>query len=346
MASAMPWIKPRYFDGNGKPLVGGKIWTYQAGTNTPVASYTDSSGLIPNQNPVITDANGYADMWLAPGNYKIVLMDKNDQVLWTKDNVMPADGGGGGIVDGDYVFDGYSARFNEQFGPTTGLMDTLNKIIKITYTAPAISLSASGSGTIYEKGATVSSTNLTATITKRSNPIAQVRFYQGATLIDTQSSGGAIPNGGTNSYTYSTPFSDTISFVARVDDTQVGDDGPTTVTSNTVTFNFFYPYFDGADNSNSLTAAQVATKTKRVIASTATIQRTFTATAGQYLYFAQPSSYPALTQILDVNNFDVTSSWVSFTGTYTALDSSTQTLRVYRLVNPVAAGDHTFTFRR
>ena len=36
-----------YTDSSGNPLVGGKIYTYSAGTNTPLASYTDAGGLTP-----------------------------------------------------------------------------------------------------------------------------------------------------------------------------------------------------------------------------------------------------------------------------------------------------------
>ena len=103
MASALPWVKPRYFDSNGHPLVCGKVYTYVAGSSTPLATYTDSGGLTANPNPYILDADGYGDIWMKPGSYKIVLTDKNDVVIWMKDNVKPADGGGGGIVDADHI---------------------------------------------------------------------------------------------------------------------------------------------------------------------------------------------------------------------------------------------------
>lgn len=344
MAAAIPWIIPQYLDNNGKPLAGGKLWTYQAGTNTPVASYTSSLGDVPNTNPVILDSAGRGSIWLAPGNYKLVLMDKNDVVIWSKDQVKPADGGGGGIVDSDYAFNAWSARFNEQF-TSTGLMDTLTKIIKPQYVAPGITLSASGSGTIYEKGATVAGTTLSAALVKRSNPLSQVRFYRGATLLDTQSAGGGIPDGGNSTFAYGTSFTDTTSFSAQVDDTAVGDDGPTTVTSNTVTFNFVYPYYVGAGTAG-LSAAAVGGLTKRVIASTASRQEDITATAGQVLYFAYPASYGALTKIFDVNNFDTITDWTLRTENITGLDGTAQSYRIYEFKNPVVAGTYRYTFVR
>jgi len=233
-----------------------------------------------------------------------------------------------------------------RFGPwsSAGLKDTIDKIIAITYTPPNVSLSGS-SNVLREKGDSVSNITLTAAITKQSDPIDEVRFYRNpSTLLDTQNAGGGIPNGGNSTYMYATPFTDNVTFRVEVDDN--GDTGGPTTVQSTTTYSFVYPYFDGANASAALTAAQVATLNKRIINTAASIVRSFTANASDTLYFAQPSSYPALTQILDVNNFDVTASWSVSTGNYTALDGSSRTLRVYKLNNPVAAGSYTFTFRR
>lgn len=342
MAAALPWVKPRYFDADGNPLSGGKLWVYQAGTSTPAVSYTDSTGVVPNTNPIILDSEGYADVWMAPGSFKLVLMDSNDVVIWTKDKVKPADGGGGGIVDGDYVYTGYSGRFSENFA-TTGLADTLSKIINLMYVSPAISLAASGNGTVREKGTVVSSTTLTASVTKKSDPIANVKFYQGATLLSTQTSGGAVPSGGTSTYTYSTPFSDNISFSATADDNGATG-GPTTVTAG-ASFTFVYPYYSDAGASGK-TAAQVGALTKTVIVSSNVVNKTMTATAGQVFYFAYPASYGALTSILDVSNFETLADWTATTANITGLDGNPVSYRIYEFKNPVVAGSYFYSFRR
>lgn len=342
MAVLLPWIRQQFFDDNGDPLEGGTIEVYQAGTSTPKAVYSDRDGLIPLPNPVELDSAGCAEIWMKPGSYKFILKNKNNVVVKTIDRVAPADGGGGGIVDEDYNIDEWSLRFNEQF-VATGLLDWLTKIIKPGYQAPTLSLSGS-SNVLREKGDSVASVTLTASYVKKSANIAEVRFYRNpSTVLDTQTSGGGIPSGGSSTYIYSTSFSDDVTFRAEVDDSSV-ESKPSA--SSTTTYSFVYPYFDGADASSSLTAAQVATKTKRIITTSSSITRSFTASSGNYLYFAQPSSYTALVKIYDENNFDVTASWTSFTGTYTANDSTTQTLRVYKLTNPVAAGTHTFRFTR
>lgn len=87
MAELLPPLKPQYSDGNGKPLDGGKIWSYVAGTSVPLGTYADKDGLVPNTNPVILDAEGRCDVYIGAASYKFVLMDADDIVIWTKDNV-------------------------------------------------------------------------------------------------------------------------------------------------------------------------------------------------------------------------------------------------------------------
>jgi hypothetical protein len=85
-----PFIAQRYFDANGNPLAGGKLYSYQAGTTTPQATYTDSSLGTPNANPLILDSNGAGQAWLDPTlSYKFILKDSSDvQVGSTVDNVI------------------------------------------------------------------------------------------------------------------------------------------------------------------------------------------------------------------------------------------------------------------
>lgn len=87
--SLAPVIRQRYLDANGEPLAGGKLYTYQANTVTPQATYTDSTGATPNANPVILDANGEANIWLDVSlSYKFILKDSNDVDQFTVDNVI------------------------------------------------------------------------------------------------------------------------------------------------------------------------------------------------------------------------------------------------------------------
>lgn len=82
-------LRQRYYDADGNPLAGGKLYTYQAGTTTPQATYTDQGGGTPNANPIVLDANGEAAMWLDPTlSYKFVLKNSSDVTQWTTDNVV------------------------------------------------------------------------------------------------------------------------------------------------------------------------------------------------------------------------------------------------------------------
>lgn len=75
-----------FTDNSGEPLALGKVYTYDAGSTTPKATYTDSNGVTPLSNPIILDANGRKKVF-ASGSYKFVIADANDVVLYTFDNL-------------------------------------------------------------------------------------------------------------------------------------------------------------------------------------------------------------------------------------------------------------------
>lgn len=88
MASLSPAPKLQFFGTDGLPLVGGKLYTYSAGTTTPIATYTDYTQNTQNTNPVILDSNGEADVWLSDAiNYKYVLKTAADVTLFTVDYI-------------------------------------------------------------------------------------------------------------------------------------------------------------------------------------------------------------------------------------------------------------------
>jgi hypothetical protein len=88
MASLSPTPKLQFFGTDGLPLVGGKLFTYAAGTTTPLASYTDYTGVTANTNPVILDSTGSASVWLPDTtSYKYVLKTAADVTLYTVDYV-------------------------------------------------------------------------------------------------------------------------------------------------------------------------------------------------------------------------------------------------------------------
>jgi hypothetical protein len=77
----------QFFDANGNPLVGGKLFTYAAGTTTPLATFTDYTGGTANTNPVIMNSRGEAAVWCGDNRYFMVLKDADNVEIWTSDNV-------------------------------------------------------------------------------------------------------------------------------------------------------------------------------------------------------------------------------------------------------------------
>jgi hypothetical protein len=88
MALLSPNPKQQFFDANGQPLVGGKVYTYAAGTTTPVVTYVDAAGVSTNTNPIILDSRGMANIWLLTTvNYKYAVFDADDVPVFTTDNI-------------------------------------------------------------------------------------------------------------------------------------------------------------------------------------------------------------------------------------------------------------------
>ena len=81
----------QFFDNNGNPLSGGKIYTYEAGTTTPLATYTSLAGTTAHTNPIILDSAGRVpggEIWLTlPDLYKFVLKTSTDVTIGTYDNI-------------------------------------------------------------------------------------------------------------------------------------------------------------------------------------------------------------------------------------------------------------------
>lgn len=77
---------------DGVPLVGGKLYTYVAGTTTPLATYTDATGTTPNPNPIVLDARGECSLWVdSSQRIKLVLTDADDGIIWSEDGIIAPD---------------------------------------------------------------------------------------------------------------------------------------------------------------------------------------------------------------------------------------------------------------
>lgn len=74
-------INSQFIDDCGKPLAGGKVYTYEAKTTTLKPTYADVEGLAVNTNPIILDESGRANIHLDVGAYRIRVLNKKGALI-------------------------------------------------------------------------------------------------------------------------------------------------------------------------------------------------------------------------------------------------------------------------
>lgn len=98
------------FDAQGLPLANCRLYLYQAGTvATPQNAYSDVDLTIALTNPLSCDSSGrLQQFFLADGQIKIRLTDKNGAEILAADNILvvgpSSGGGGGGSVDPTAIY--------------------------------------------------------------------------------------------------------------------------------------------------------------------------------------------------------------------------------------------------
>jgi hypothetical protein len=102
-AALMPVPRQTFWSTTGKMLAGGYVYTCVAGTpcssafvggpplSNPLATFTDSTGLTANPNPMVLDAFGSATMFLGAGSYKIVV-ENSAGVVQSSLDAIPGNG--------------------------------------------------------------------------------------------------------------------------------------------------------------------------------------------------------------------------------------------------------------
>lgn len=107
---AMPKIQ--FFTSAGAVCNGCKVYTYAAGTTTPLATYSDADLSSANANPVVLDSAGRAVIYLTRAAYKFTLTTSADVEIWTVDDVYDTGG----------LFLGTTRTANTVFaGPASGI---------------------------------------------------------------------------------------------------------------------------------------------------------------------------------------------------------------------------------
>ena len=130
---AVPLQSPyaQFFDDNGDPLSGGKVYTYVSGTTTNKATYTDASEVTPAANPVVLDSAGRAAIWIV-GTYRFDVKTSADVLVRSVDAV-PAFTAGGDMTKA--VYD--PANIAQQLVGTTAVQTVTNKIMNLASSTTA-----------------------------------------------------------------------------------------------------------------------------------------------------------------------------------------------------------------
>jgi len=91
MAQRFNFPREQVFSDLGSIGAGYKLHTYEAGTTTPLATYSDTALSVANANPTIADSAGrFGDIFVNDLKlYKAVLKDADDNTIYTADPVDP-----------------------------------------------------------------------------------------------------------------------------------------------------------------------------------------------------------------------------------------------------------------
>ena len=203
-------------------------------------------------------------------------------------------GGEGGASTADAV-----EYINDAVG-STNVEEALNKLISdYYYVKPSInSFTASPSGGIFEVGTTI-----TAPITFNwsYNKDITTQTLTDCTLADET----------TRTATYDSDITANKTF------TLTANDGKNNV-SKSISYTFVSPYYVGVSSTDTLTETDIKALTKKVeTKGSKTINYT---TSQSYMVFAYPSSYGAISSIIDQNGFNVTDSFVRNTVTVNSVE--------------------------
>ena len=87
MARLVPAFE-QFFDSAGNPLVKGKLYFYESGSSTlEKETFSNADNTVSNANPVILNGDGRAPNIFGGGSYRVVLTDRDDVQILSRDPV-------------------------------------------------------------------------------------------------------------------------------------------------------------------------------------------------------------------------------------------------------------------
>ena len=295
------------------------------GTEIPIENAADTDIEIPTSYPA--DAIGYVndiigsatveealntvitDLHTHDNKEVLDLLSESDTGRLQYNGVTIGGAGGASTADAvEYINDAISV---------TNVEEALNKLIAdYYYVAPSVtSFTATPAGGIFEVGHVVS-----APITFNWNYNKDITTQ---TLTDCTLTDNTI-----RTATYDSDITANKTF------TLAANDGKNNV-SKSISYTFVNPYYTGVSTTGTLTETDVTALTKKVVVKgTQTVNYT---TSQSYMVFAYPSSYGAISSVIDQNGFNVTDSFVRKTVTVNGVN-------YYVYVSNKCSGSYTIKF--
>lgn len=209
--SALAGAGQQFFDDNGNPLSGGKLWSYQAGTTTPQATYTTVAGNVAHTNPIILDSAGRVatgEIWLtANSNYKFVLMSSADVLLATWDNITGINGTGIATNAVNVAYDppftaSVSTNVEDKLAQTVSVKDFGAVGNGVADDTAAIQAAISAAARVYFPAGTYkTSSTIIASFAKKQSPILYGDGPSATVIVPTNAVTIAVQIGETGNFT-------------------------------------------------------------------------------------------------------------------------------------------------
>lgn len=192
------------------------------------------------------------------------------------------------------------------------------------YIPPVVQVTCTPNGGVFEKGNIQTVKEIKVEVSKKSDNISKIAILNSNNIIAAQED-ESIANGGIFNYPVDIEVSSDIKegFVVKVTDISNN-----TVSNNSKSFNFVYPYYVGVcEEDAEINEELVLGLNKKVeLKGNKTVSYT---TDNQRMVIAYPVEYGEISKVYDVNNFDVSATFVHNVVDVTCLDNTVQKYYVY-----------------
>lgn len=208
--------------------------------------------------------------------------------------------------------------------PQNTSLETIITNMLVKYIPATVVMSISPVKTLYKVGESVSTLDITATVTKESESISYIKYYVGASEVDnkTETTDTGLSDGGSYTYQYTTPITTDSTIKVKV------NDGKSNV-EKTIDIKFVNPVLVGSTTDC----------TTELVQEQGNITYDNFNIDNDQIVIKYDSSWGELTSIIDKNQFEYIQ---DFTKTTEAIGSVTY--NVYTLNDPITLDNYSMTF--